>query len=176
MFTETLQKHKYGQISAAVATLAAMILLPYLVHLIAPTAGVPLGARLLPIFYAPLVAVFLFDWKTAVAASLLAPILNHLITGSPAQGMVLLLTIEVVVFCLVVALLARRWPRLFLTGPLAYLTAVAAASLTLLIIPLLPSPAVAFFTTSVVNALPGLLILLLINIILIQLIKRRYAA
>lgn len=173
MFTDTLQKHKYGQVSAFVATLAAMILLPYVVHLIPPVGGVPLGARLLPIFYAPLVAVILFDWKVGVAASLLAPILNHLLTGSPAVEMVALLTIEVVVFCLVAAVLYRRWPQSIFTGLLAYLGAVVAAALTLLFVPLLPAPPINFLTSSLATASLGMIVLLVINFLLVQIVRQR---
>ena len=176
MNTRSLQKHKYGQIFAVIVTVGTMLLLPYLVHLITPQAGVSLGARLLPLFYAPLLAVILFDLRTAIIAAFTAPLLNHLIIGSPTLEMAVILTIEVVVFCVVASLLYRQWPRLVIIAPAAYISAVLAAALTLLIGPLLPVPALTFFISSISNALPGMLILLLINIVLVQYISERNAS
>lgn len=171
MYSQNLQRQRTGHAFAALGTLGAMLLLPYLVHLIPPQGGVPLGARLLPIFFAPLIAVFLFDLRSAIVAALLAPVLNYLIIGSPNPAMVVLLTIELVVFCVAAYLLCRQKPGLVIIGPVAYVTAVAAAALVQLVVSVTPMPALTFFVSSISNALPGMLILLIINIVLVRYFK-----
>ncbi|MDO9128438.1 MAG: hypothetical protein Q7U34_01085 [Anaerolineales bacterium] len=57
MFNFTVLRRRSNlQIPAALVTLGLMWLFPFLVHLIPSIGTVPLGARLLPIFYAPLLA------------------------------------------------------------------------------------------------------------------------
>ena len=64
------------QIPHTLIILAATMLLPVLFHLIPPVRDVPMGARLLPLFYAPLVAVLLFRPHVGLIAAALAPMLN----------------------------------------------------------------------------------------------------
>ena len=56
------------------------VALPLLIHLI-PYQAVPWGARLLPMFYAPLLGVILYRLSAGIVPALLAPILNLAITG-----------------------------------------------------------------------------------------------
>ena len=44
-------------VPATLLTVAATFLLPFFVHLLPPVGGVPMGARLLPLFFAPFLAV-----------------------------------------------------------------------------------------------------------------------
>src|SRR5687767_7770331 len=97
-----LRQNRLLQIPATLVTLGLMWLIPVLVHLIPPFGdGTPLGVRLLPIFYAPLLAVFLFHPVVAVLASLAMPFINYLLTGMPPFNIAILLTVELVVFSLV---------------------------------------------------------------------------
>jgi hypothetical protein len=117
--------------SMAVAALGLAVLLPFLFHLLPASGGVPLGARLLPIFYAPLLVVAVFGWRWALVPALAAPSANHVLTGRPAAEMVGVLTLELVLFVSLLAL-ARRWhPKLLLTAPLGYVIAKLLASLAL---------------------------------------------
>ena len=176
MYLTAVQKHKYGQISAVMATLVAMIILPFLVHLIPPINGVPMGARLLPLFYAPFLAAILINGRTALLAGLLAPTLNYLIVGQPALEITFLLTIEVIVFTVAVTLMYHKWPNLILIAPLAYIAATIASFLLLAIWPLIPAPPWNYLASSISNAWPGILILLILNIILVQHVNRHNVA
>jgi hypothetical protein len=89
--------------------------------------------------------------------------------------MVVLLTIEIVVFSVTASLLFRRFPRLAVVGPLSYVTAVATAALFLLLQPLPPLQASTFFVSSLSNAVPGMLILLILNILLVRYSRERDA-
>jgi hypothetical protein len=160
----TSERKRMMRIPAALLTVAAMIILPMLVHLLPNTGGVPIGARLLPIFYAPLLAVLLFDGWVAVAASLTAPLLNMWLTGMPAPEMALMLTTELVCFSLVAAWLSRGRTHYWWIGPVAYLLGKGIAWLILAVLPLgLPAPSAAAFLDGLVLALPGLLALVLVG-------------
>jgi hypothetical protein len=171
MYMHALQNRKYGRVTAVFTVLATMVLFPYLVHLFPPQAGVPMGARLLPLFWAPFLVIVLFDLKTALIAALFAPILNSFVVGQPTGSMITLLTIEAVVFCVVVSAAYRFWPNFILTAPLAYVAAVIVAAVVLVIRPLLPFPPLSFLTTALVNAIPGLLLLWLLNMTLVRYVK-----
>lgn len=110
------------------AALAAGLALPVLVHLIPVEAGPPMGARLLPIFLAAIVAAMRMDAVSALSIAVFTPLLNRLLTGSPAGPMLptLLIELGVVVGAL---LLLRRWaPRLLrVAAAPAYLVAAVIA-------------------------------------------------
>jgi hypothetical protein len=151
-------------IPTALLTLGAAVLLPLAFHLLPVTESGPLGARLLPIFYAPMFAILLGLPRIAILAAALAPVINHLLTGRPAAEIVGVLTLELVIFGLVLALIVSRWPRLWVAGPLAFLAAKAAVFVFMLIVPALaPAPAAAFTLNSTTTALPGIVALLVIN-------------
>lgn len=119
-------------LTATVATLVLAALLPVLVHLLPAAGGIPVGQRLLPIFYAPLIASFLGQPVVALAAALLAPFLNNLLTGSPAPALLPGVTTQLLVFTVLLMLVARSGrPALALLAPVAYLGAYFAAPLLL---------------------------------------------
>src|SRR3990172_7405742 len=76
-----LKKNVYVQVPATIVTISLMIALPFLVHLAPPVGGIQMGAIMLPIFYAPLVAIFLFHPAVSIVAAMLAPTINLLVTG-----------------------------------------------------------------------------------------------
>ena len=168
--TATL-KNSRAIIPATFLTVAATLLLPFLIHLLPPVGGVPMGARLLPLFIAPFLAVVLFHPAVALVASLVTPLLNRLLTGQPAWEMSVLLTVELVTFSLAAWLLVRRWPRFWGNAPLSYVIAKAASLLLLSFLPLLPVSPWRFFFNSLQTALPGLLVLLLLNFIVVRVWK-----
>jgi len=163
-----LRQNRVLQIPALGLTLFMMWLLPVLVHLLPLSGPIPEGARFLPIFYAPVVAVWFFHPGVALLAGLLMPFINYGLTGMPALNTAVLLCIELGVFSLILTLSKARWPRLAVAAPLAVIVAKVASALTLIVIPLVPSSPWAYFTQSVSVAWPGLLILLAINLILLR--------
>ena len=171
MSIQQLAKNRPVQIPATIITIILMVIFPFIIHLI----GGPLaGSRWLPIFYAPLVAAVLFHPLVAVAAGITAPILNHLLTGAPPLPMVAILSFELVIFGIAVYYLNRRWPAFWAAAPLAYLLAKAGSALLIAVLPFSIAPVSAwqFFSTSLVNAVPGLLVLLLINWLLLKGMQR----
>lgn len=166
-----LRQNRILQIPAALLTLGLMWLLPFLVHLIPIGGAVPVGARLLPIFYAPLLAVWFFQPGVALFASLLMPFINHALTGMPTFNVAIILSVELTVFSLTLIALKQRWPRLPVAAPLlAVLIGKLVSMLLLFIVPLVPASPWYFFSQALVNALPGLLILLALNLALTRLL------
>jgi hypothetical protein len=161
MSVQQLRSDKRVQIPATAVTIGLMLLFPFIVHAIGGPAA---GGRWLPLFYAPLVAALLFHPLVAVVAGLVTPFLNHALTGAPPLNTAVLLSVELVVFSLVMQGLARRWPAFWGAAPLAYLAAKVGSLLLVVLLPsLMPVPAWQFFSTSLINALPGMAVLLLIN-------------
>jgi hypothetical protein len=110
------------------AALAAGLALPVLVHLIPVEAGPPMGARLLPIFLAAIIAAMRMDAVSALSIAVFTPLLNRLLTGSPAGPMLPTLLIELGVVVSLVLLLRRSAPALLRVAPApAYLLAAVIA-------------------------------------------------
>lgn len=152
-----LKKNVYVQIPAAVVTIALMIGLPFLVHLAPPVGGTQVGAILLPIFYAPLAAVFLFHPAVSIVAAVLAPYINHLVTGRPTLQLASTLSVEVLAFSGVLLALHRRNIYTVWAVPAAYLLAkIASGALSFVVT---PGYSLAQWTGSIPAALPGMLIL-----------------
>ena len=83
-------------------TLTGMVLLPIIVHLIPFSGSQPLGAYLLPMFIAPLVAAFYVSPVGLIFAAILAPIINHALTGMPQVPMLYFVTSELIIFSMIV--------------------------------------------------------------------------
>lgn len=166
MTAQALHQLRTSPVTATLVTILAAMIIPLLVHLIPPVNNVPMGARLLPIFYAPLLAVFLFKPGVAVAASLVTPFLNYLLTSSPTLPMTGIVTLELVVFS-AVAMVAHdrlRWT----TAIVALLIGKLASMLLLFVLPVVPVPPAQFFINGLVIALPGIVILLLLNVAVLR--------
>jgi hypothetical protein len=159
-------------ISVTALTVALTFALPLLFHLL-PSAGVPLGARFLPIFYAPLLAALFFPAAVALVAGAVAPFLNHALTGNPPLPMAALLSAELVVFVGVLLALRRHWPRLSLVAPLAYLVARTLVFFVQQPAALASGEAWGGLLTSLQTALPGLAVLLLLHLLALTWQKRR---
>jgi hypothetical protein len=146
-----------------------MWLLPALIHLLPFAGATPLGAYYLPIFVGPFLAAWLFDPFVAVAASLLMPMLNHTVTGMPNLKMTLILTLELVVFSLTVSSL-RTWKSL--RYYIAAFAVLVAKLCSLALVALFPAlsllPSLGFFVQSVVTALPGIVLLTLLNVAMVK--------
>lgn len=150
--------------------LALAWLIPFLVHL-APWAGArPLGAYLLPVFWATFIAVYFFGATAGLLTGLFTPALNLLLTGLPAWKSFGVISLELVVFVLATTWMVRRAPRAWLWAPLGYFAAKTVAAL------LLAAPAnfgsveatTHFFSHLVAGGAVGLVVLALINAALVK--------
>lgn len=157
---------------ATVITISFTVALPLLVHLLPPVGTVPMGAVLLPLFIAPFIALYLFHPAAALIASLVTPLLNRALTGQPTSEMATLLTVELCAFTLAALLLRRVWPRSLVNAPLAYLVAKLVAAGVLVLTSLIPALPLGYLTGSVVNALPGLALLVAVNLLAVRLSPR----
>lgn len=158
----TAQTSVVRTISLSAAAVAATVAIPFAVHLV--PGGSSIGSAILPIFWAPLLAIVFFGPVPAVTAALLAPVLNHLITGMPPAFVVTPLTVELALF-VGLLLLAARSPRLSRTpllAPFAYLVARVVAALVLLLVGVSSGTFGSVFT-GLGSALPGLISLFVIN-------------
>ncbi len=140
--------------------LAMSVILPFLIHLVPSFGAVPTGARFLPMFYAPFIAVILFRPHVAIITALLAPGLNSLLFGLPVQENVFLLTLELLIFSVIVYFIQRKWRCFPGAALLAYLAATFAVTCLL--------HRLDSFLVTVIDALPGLATLTLINIFLLR--------
>ena len=125
--------------------LGLTLLAPWVVHMIPSWDDSPIGAKLLPIFYAPLIAALTGRGQVAVTVALLAPWVNHLLFGMPPRPIAML----------------QAW-----LGPVAYLATKPIVFVALLSFPgLMPSLSAAAFTvSSTVQAWPGLVVLALLSL------------
>jgi len=87
--------------------LISAILIPFLIHLIPIKNGVPAGALFLAMFYAPLIAFRFFKLRTAILISAISPAINYFIFGMPNLNSVLPITIELVLFTVLVNILSN---------------------------------------------------------------------
>jgi len=165
----TLRHKLILQFPAALVTLGLMWLFPFLVHLIPVSGPVPLGAQLLPIFYAPLLAAWLFNPIVGIASGLLMPFINNAFTGTPTLEVAVLTSIELSVFSLIFLVFNKSRGRLPLLAPLAVIIGKIVSALLLSIFPIVPLSPWGYFSSSVISAVPGLLILLALNLALVRL-------
>ena len=124
MTTTTLhRKNVIVQSIYTTLTLAGMVLLPILVHLIPFSGAYPLGAYLLPMFIAPLVAAFYVSPVGLILAALLAPMINSLLTGMPQPPILYFVTGELIVFSILVFWIVQKEKTFFGFSVLAFLVA-----------------------------------------------------
>ena len=155
------------KIQAILILLFAAWILPFLIHLLPPYQGIPMGAFLLPMFYIPFIAVFFFRLPIALVVAAFAPIINFLISGSPNWEFMAILSFELILFSVFAFLLLQTsWQ--WLSAPLAYLIAKIISSTFLMFAPLLQVSPMEFFVNSLSNAAPGILILFLLNWIMVK--------
>ena len=124
MITTTIdQKNVLIQFFYTTLTLVGMVLLPIIVHLIPFSGAYPLGAYLLPMFIAPLVAAFYVSPVGLFLAGLLAPIINNLLTGMPQPPMLYFVTGELIVFSILVFWIVQKEKTFLGFSALAFLVA-----------------------------------------------------
>ena len=145
--------------------LCLSVMFPFLIHIIPVPGNAQLGPRLLPMFYAPLLAALLGRTRSAVAVALLAPWLNWALTAHPSPPGAVVMTIELLGFVLVLrVLLAAAGARWYLAAP-AYFSGKTAAVLATAFFPALIGghAALAWAAQGMAIGVPGIAILVLIN-------------
>jgi hypothetical protein len=150
--------------------LTLSVMFPIMIHVFPVPDDTRLGPKLLPIFYAPLLAALWGRTRSAWIVALAAPWLNWALTSHPAPRTAIVIMVELAAFVFVLrALLARFGPRWFYAAP-AYLAAMAAATLAASIRPDLIGgrPAVAWALQNISTGLPGVAILVLINWLVVR--------
>ncbi len=145
--------------------------IPFIVHLL--PGGSSIGASLLPIFWAPLLAAVFFGPVPAITAAVLAPALNHLVTGMPPAFLVAGLTVELALFVAVLMLGVKQAgiKRSPLLAPVAYLVARVGAGVLLVVVGASAAPLSAVLT-GLTTAIPGVISLLVINLLALLLTRR----
>jgi hypothetical protein len=143
--------------------LATATMLPYFVHVLPTWDDTPLGARLLPIFYAPLVALYTGRPWFSAALAFVAPWANHFLFGMPDRGLAIVLTWELLLFSAMLWVLLRAVGPAFWLGPAAYVLIKPLSAGLLLLWPLLPPPPLQFAAHSILNAWPGLIALAILG-------------
>jgi hypothetical protein len=150
--------------------LTLSVLFPFLVHVLPVPESSRLGARLLPMFYAPLLAALWGRKQTGWLVALLAPWLNWALTGHPAPLGAIVMMIQLLVFVVMVPpLLTVKFARWFVAVP-AYIAGMAASLLAAVIFPDLIGgrPPFTWVVNSVVFGLPGVAALVVITALVLR--------
>jgi len=155
-------------IKTTAVILMTAVFFPFIIHLIPPHNGFPIGAYLLPMFYIPFIALFWYDWKVALPIAVLAPLINFTITGNPQWEFLVVLTLELVLFTGIAYLLLNHKTLKWIAAPFGYIGSKVISSLLLIVIPIMPAAPMEFFLGSLSRALPGIGILLLLNFLLLK--------
>ncbi len=141
--------------------LCLSVLFPCRVHILPVPGDARLGPRLLPIYYAPLLATLWGRLGTAAAVALLAPALNWALTGHPAAAGILVMTVQLAGFVAALrALLVWVGAHCWLAVP-AYFAGLGASTLLAALKPSLIGglAAMDWAAGSALTGLPGIAIL-----------------
>jgi len=143
--------------------------IPFVLHM-APWGGAaPLGAFLLPMFWAAFIAVYLYGLGIGLVVGLFSPFLNLITTGFPvaAEQRTLMLELAVFVFLSWLALRNPSGRKFWLLAPLAFIAAHAcSAGLLAMGVNFFGNanmPVKTFFISAITTGAPGLLALAAIN-------------
>ena len=170
-----IQQNRAGlQIKATAILLAVASVLPLLVHLIPPYQGTPMGAILLPMFYVPLIAILFYRTHVGLIVAVVAPLISFLITGLPQWQLIALLSFELIAFTLFASQLLRSTLMAWVAAPLAFLLTKAVSAALLTWLPLMEhTEPLTYLRTSLSYALPGILLLWVINVAALGYRQRR---
>ncbi len=150
--------------------LTLSVMFPFMVHILPVPEDARLGPRLLPLFYAPLLAALWGRAYSALVIAVAAPWLNWVLTAHPPVPGAMVMTVEL--SCFVIGLrflLARGGARWFLAAP-AYFFGKVVAMLVVLCFPDLVGgrPALGWTAQGMAMAVPGIAILVLINFLAVH--------
>ena len=90
----------------ALAFVAVNMVVPQLFHLI-PQGGIVFA----PLSLVILAGAYKLGWKPALLAAVVSPLVNHLVFGMPAAGVLPVMTLKLVVLALVAGLAAQHFRR-----------------------------------------------------------------
>ena len=158
------------QAKTAVVFTAISLFLPVLFHLLPSSLGSSMGPQLLPIFYAPFIAVLFFRLPIALILGILAPFANWLFFGKPSIELVSQLACELSVFVLIAHAL-KEWKGIrWLNAPFSFIAAKIGVWLGMMGLVWLQVEGVTpiFFSKAVEFAAPGIFILLGLNILMLS--------
>ena len=109
--------------------LALSVMFPFLIHVLPVPEDARLGPRLLPMYYAPLLAALLGRPSSALSVAVAAPWLNWALTGHPDLAGGLMVMLQLVTFVVALrVLLGKAGARWYLAAP-AYLCGLVPAAL-----------------------------------------------
>lgn len=88
---------------------ACNFVLPHVFHLI-PQGGIIFA----PLSLVILAGAYKFGWKVGLLAAVASPLLNHVLTGQPAWGVLQVMTLKLVVLALAAGLTAQHFKKVTL--------------------------------------------------------------
>lgn len=150
--------------------LCLSVMFPFMIHVIPVPGNAQLGPRLLPMFYAPLLAALWGRTRSAAIVALLAPWLNWALTSHPSPLGAIVMMVQLLGFVFTLRMLLRgigaRW---YLAVP-AYFSGMAVSVLVTAVFPALigGQAALGSAVQSVAMGLPGIAILVLINWLVVR--------
>ena len=93
----------------ATVFVACNIVLPQLFHLI-PQGGIMFA----PLSLVILAGAYKFGWKVGLLAAVASPLVNHLLTGLPAWGVLQVMTLKLIILALVAGFTAQYFKKVTL--------------------------------------------------------------
>jgi len=164
------------QVKETVLLLSLSVLIPFLIHLLPEINGVPMGAILLAMFLAPLIAVRYFKFHVGLLIAFLSPVINSLITGNPKTILLPLLTFQLILFVISLKLIriSKITEKASILFP--FLFCVIISFFVINIFPsILPGiKADMFLWSSLFNALPGIILLTLSDFVIRKLKRNNH--
>jgi hypothetical protein len=150
--------------------LVVALLMPVILHMAPWGGGVPLGALLLPMFWAAFVAVFFYGLGAGALVAVFGPALNTLLTHFPEFRFNAGMSFELLVFVVFAWVVLRgEWGRRFwLLAPLAYVVAKVCSSGVRVAGEEAVGTVAESFLRAVSNGVPGLVVLAVINFALVR--------
>lgn len=154
-----------GQIRQATLLLGLSLFLPFAIHLLPSYDDSSWGPRLLPIFYAPIIAALLYKPHVSLILAVAPLTLNHLITGRPSVPFAFQLSLELLVFTGFARYFAWKQLPFWIIGPTAYILGKPVMVLVVFLVSGLPGSGdpVGWAISSLLLAIPGVFILGLIG-------------
>lgn len=150
--------------------LCLSVMFPFMIHVIPIPGDARLGQRLLPMFYAPLLAALLGRTRSALLLALAAPWLNWALTSHPAPPGAVVMMVELLGFVFVLRLLLAKVGAHWCLAAPAYFAGKIAAVVAVTLLPALISGRAApgWAAQSVIVGAPGIAILVLINWLMLR--------
>ena len=153
----------FARVRDLAGLMALAIFGPFVVHLFPGWDDSPLGARLIPVFWAPLLGVFWRQYGFTLGLAFASPWINYLIFGMPSRPLATVLSFEMFIFTLLLMAMVRAWGRHAWMGPAGYLLTKPFSAMLHAIWPLLPAPPLEFIANSITTAWPGIIVLALLG-------------